>query len=155
LAIIEDVTGSGKSEAALIFAARLLSGGRADGLYFALPTMATANAMYDRLAASYRRLFADGSTPSLVLAHGKRRLHNGFADSILESEERQPQPYDEDAVAACAMWIADDRRKAFLAHVGIGTVDQALLGVLPSRHQSLRLWGLSDRVLVIDEAHAY
>jgi CRISPR-associated endonuclease/helicase Cas3 len=26
---------------------------------------------------------------------------------------------------------------------------------LPARHQSLRLWGLADKVLVIDEAHAY
>ena len=49
LAIIEDVTGSGKTEAAVLLAARLLEAGRADGLYFALPTMATANAMYERL----------------------------------------------------------------------------------------------------------
>jgi hypothetical protein len=39
--------------------------------------------------------------------------------------------------------------------VGAGTIDQALLGVLPSRHQALRLWGLADRVLIVDEAHSY
>ena len=50
LAIVEDTTGSGKTEAALLIAARLLADGRADGLFFALPTMATANAMYQRLA---------------------------------------------------------------------------------------------------------
>ena len=159
LTIIEDVTGSGKTEAAVLLAARLLHAGRADGLFFALPTMATANAMYERLGGSYRCLFnADGS-PSLVLAHGKRKLHPGFANSILEMGVAvgalEADAQGNDAGSACAAWIADDRRKAFLAHVGVGTIDQALLGVLPSRHQSLRLWALSNRILIIDEAHAY
>lgn len=161
LAVIEDVTGSGKTEAALLLAARLLADGRADGLYFALPTMATANAMFDRLFQSYRRLFLPDAKPSLVLAHGRSRRYDGFTSSILwPNGEDKFDPAIEDSVgetseAACAGWIADDRRKAFLAHVGAGTIDQALLSVLPSRHQSLRLWGLSGRVLIIDEAHAY
>jgi CRISPR-associated endonuclease/helicase Cas3 len=54
-----------------------------------------------------------------------------------------------------AAWIADDRRKAFLAEIGVGTIDQALLAVLPSRHAMLRLLGLSQRVLIVDEAHGY
>ena len=59
------------------------------------------------------------------------------------------------ASTACAHWIADDRRRAFLADAGAGTVDQALLSILPSRHQSLRLLGLMRRVLILDEVHAY
>jgi HD domain len=81
---IEDATGSGKTEAALVLAHRLMCAGRADGLFFALPTMATANAMYARLENAYRRLFALGSTPSLVLSHGRRSLHEGFTASILD-----------------------------------------------------------------------
>jgi CRISPR-associated endonuclease/helicase Cas3 len=155
LAIVEDVTGSGKTEAAILLAARLMQAGRADGIYFALPTMATANAMYERLSQSCERLFAEGACPSLVLAHGKRALNEAFSDSIL-TRALSPDGYEDDGGGAvCAAWIADDRRKAFLAHVGVGTVDQALLGVLPTRHQVLRLWGLCDRVLIIDEAHAY
>lgn len=167
LAIVEDVTGAGKTEAALIISARLLAERRAGGLFFALPTMATANAMYDRLSDSYRRLFSDAASPSLVLAHGRRALHDGFSHSILEapgdqswgddhqSRETSQTPADLTASAACVAWIADDRRKAFLADVGVGTIDQALLGVLPSRFQSLRLWGLADRVLIVDEAHSF
>jgi len=159
LAIVEDVTGSGKTEAALLLAARLLSKKRAHGLFFALPTMATANAIYERLGENYRRLFLDDTLPSLVLAHGKRKLHNGFTASILDEDygacDALAEAQGNRSGAACTAWIADDRRKAFLAHVGVGTIDQAILGVLPSRHQSLRLWGLSDRVLIVDEAHAY
>src|SRR5207247_6859712 len=69
LIVIEEVTGGGKTEAALTLAARLLANGAADGLYLALPTMATADAMHRRVEHVYRRLFADGANPSLVLAH--------------------------------------------------------------------------------------
>ena len=160
LFIVEDVTGAGKTEAALMLASRLLCAGRASGLYFALPTMATANAMYERMSVSYRGLFEAAASPSLALAHGRKALHDGFSSSILEIAEPEPgprtaNPDEEAAEAMCAAWIADDRRKAFFAHVGAGTIDQALLGVLPSRHQTLRLWGLADRVLIIDEAHSY
>jgi CRISPR-associated endonuclease/helicase Cas3 len=41
LYIVEDSTGAGKTETALILAHRLFASGRASGAYFALPTMAT------------------------------------------------------------------------------------------------------------------
>lgn len=164
LFMIEDETGSGKTEAALMLAHRLMRSGRADGLYLALPTMATANAMFDRLAAAHRRLFAENARPSIALAHGARSLHEGFRDAIIRgglSEapySNEPESHDESgatASTACAAWIADDRRRTFLADVGAGTIDQALLSVLPNRHQSLRLLGLMRRVLILDEVHAY
>ena len=156
---IEDATGSGKTEAALVLAQRLMAAGKADGLFFALPTMATANAMYGRLEHAYRRLFAPGSSPSLVLSHGRRALHDGFTASILELTDDASldarEPAEQPAGAQCAAWIADDRRKAFLAEIGAGTIDQAIMAVLPTRHAPLRLLGLSRRVLIVDEAHAY
>jgi CRISPR-associated endonuclease/helicase Cas3 len=161
--IVEDVTGSGKTEAALTLAHRLMASGNANGLYVALPTEATANAMYARLGETFRRLFTMEANPSLVLAHGRRALHQGFRDSVVNRAARaearnRAHGSDGDersSSAECADWIADDRRKAFLADVGAGTIDQALLAVLPVKHQSLRLWGLADRVLIVDEAHAY
>ncbi|MDD9985155.1 MAG: CRISPR-associated helicase Cas3' [Spirochaetaceae bacterium] len=164
LFMIEDETGSGKTEAALMLAHRLMASGRADGIYVALPTMATANAMFDRLAAAHRRLFAADDVPSVALVHGAREMHRGFR-SAMRSGGRNECPYsraggpdeaaETTASAACAAWIADDRRRAFLADAGAGTVDQALLSVLPSRHHALRLLGLMRRVLVLDEVHAY
>jgi CRISPR-associated endonuclease/helicase Cas3 len=157
LAIIEDTTGSGKTEAALVLAHRLMAAGHAHGLFFALPTMATADAMFARLGASYRRMYQPGSCPSLVLTHAQARLHEGFRASILDgaSDTELGEDGAEAAGPACAAWIADDRRKSFLAEIGAGTIDQALLAALPSRYAALRLVGLSRRVLIVDEVHAY
>lgn len=152
LFILEDVTGSGKTEAALVLASRLMVAGLGNGLFVALPTMATSNAMYERMAKVYRRLFAGGVSPSLVLAHGARHLSDSFMASVTNYGT---QATDEEATAQCSEWLADNRKKALLADVGVGTLDQALLAVLPSRFQSLRLLGLAGHILIIDEVHAY
>lgn len=158
LVIIEDQTGSGKTEAALLLAHRLMQEKSAQGLFVALPTMATANALHDRLGQYYTALFAAGETPSLVLAHGKRQLNDRFAEALKRGHAgaaHAEADADETASAQCAAWIGADRRRSFLADCGVGTIDQALHGVLPTRHAPLRLFGLSQRVLIIDEAHAY
>ncbi|GLU33691.1 CRISPR-associated helicase/endonuclease Cas3 [Trinickia caryophylli] len=154
LFMLEDVTGSGKTEAALILTHRLMAAGLANGLYFALPTMATSNQMYRRVGSVYRRLFSEGEQPSLVLAHSARRLVADFALSV----QRGGQLYskgDASASMSCNAWLADSNKKALLAQVGVGSIDQALLAVLPVRHQSLRLFGLAGKVLIVDEVHGF
>ncbi|WP_153294454.1 CRISPR-associated helicase Cas3' [gamma proteobacterium SS-5] len=156
LLILEDVTGAGKTEAAFLLLNRLLAVGAGQGAYLAVPTMATANAMYGRTGKVYRRLFEGETEPSLVLAHGSRQLHDGFRRSLL-SESAGGDAYEKgeaNAQAHCNAWIADNRKRALLAQIGVGTIDQALLAVLTSRHQSLRLLGLLGKVLVVDEVHA-
>ena len=158
LFILEDVTGAGKTEAAILLAHRLMQKGLAGGIYFGLPTMATANAMYARLGDIYRQLFSVQTNPSLVLAHSARNLSEKFRQSLLPETHQPESGYGNgDAPPAslhCSQWLADSRKKALLAELGVGTIDQALLGVLPSRHQSLRLLGLMHKVLLVDEVHA-
>ena len=165
LFILEDVTGAGKTEAALILVHRLMSQGLAEGLYVALPTMATANAMYQRLGKVYKQFYQDDTLPSLILSHGARNLSDSFRNSVMLSNQPVPDSnYQEgksedeqelSATAYCNAWLADNRKKALLADVGVGTLDQALLAVLPARHQSLRLLGLARKILLVDEVHAY
>jgi CRISPR-associated endonuclease/helicase Cas3 len=155
--ILEDITGAGKTEAALILAHRLMDQNLGEGIFIGLPTMATANAMYDRMGDSYRNLFDSGAAPSLILSHSARHLSEKFRQSIL-NEQKETLEYahnEADASAQCNAWLANHQKKALLADVGVGTVDQALLGILPVRHQSLRLFGLMNKVLILDEVHAY
>ncbi|MBH2724845.1 CRISPR-associated helicase Cas3' [Serratia marcescens] len=158
LFILEDVTGAGKTEAALILANRLMSQGKADGLYVGLPTMATANAMYQRLSRAYHALFQSSSRPSLVLAHGASKMSKAFSQSVWQGENSGQLRYDGSEPSAsgeCNSWFADSRKKALLAEVGVGTLDQLLMAAMPYRHQSLRLLGINRKVLILDEVHAY
>lgn len=160
LFILEDATGAGKTEAAMMLTHRLMAAGRARGIYVAMPTMATANAMFGRMATVFRNFFDPGGTPSLALAHGRSNLDSRFRTAV-ETWARQSIEGGSGSVgaevtasAACAAWFADDRRRSLLADIGVGTIDQALLAVFPARHQSLRLLGLAGKVLVVDEVHA-
>ncbi|MCI4643525.1 MAG: CRISPR-associated helicase Cas3' [Hyphomonadaceae bacterium] len=143
LALIEDATGSGKTEAALMLAHRMMQAGKGKGLFFALPTTATADSMFARMEGQVRSLF-DG-TPSLSLAHGRAWLNDRFAELKGARVSGSPE-------ASCAEWLAADRRRALFAEIGVGTVDQALMGVLPTRFQAMRLAALSERIIIVDEA---
>lgn len=144
LALIEDETGAGKTEAALILAQRMMNAGKGRGLFLALPTMATADAMFGRLREVAPGMFLSG--PSLVLAHGRAGLSVPFREVRGADRANPDEP-------GCADWLRADRRRALLADIGVGTVDQALMGVLPVRHASLRLYGLSSKILIVDEVH--
>lgn len=177
LFFLEEATGGGKTEAALILAHRLLNAGAAQALYFALPTMATANAMYHRLTHTYHRMFeSDAQGPaSLLLTHANAAFTPAFARSVGSSphsrldiepvlhgidisgqtESMAVDLEQETASAWCNAWLADGRKRSLLGAVGVGTIDQLLLAVMPRKHQSLRLWGASRSVLIVDEVHAY
>jgi len=161
LIIIEDVTGSGKTEAAQMLVHRLMEMGLGSGAYWAMPTQATANAMYDRQAKMISRLFHADTHPYLALAHGQAALSDPFQSSILRDGRAEiaygngQDDADYTASASCAAWLAHDRRTALIADVGAGTIDQALLAVLPAKFNTMRLFGLAEKILVLDEAHAY
>lgn len=153
LILIEAPTGSGKTEAALAYAWRLLESGTVDSVVFALPTQATANAMLVRAEDFAAKAFT-GDATNIVLAHGKRWFHAGFKQLIAAGQRPSAQGKQE-ATQQCAAWLAQSRKRVFLGQVGICTVDQVLLSVLPVRHQFVRGFGINKSVLIVDEVHAY
>lgn len=150
LTIIEAPTGSGKTEAALSYAWRLLAAGLADSLIFALPTQATANAMLGRLEKLAGKLFED--SPNLILAHGSARFNKEFAQLKRRGLGDEGEP---DGWTQCGAWLAESRKRVFLGQIGVCTIDQVLISVLPVKHRFVRGFGLGRSVLIVDEVHAY
>lgn len=151
MTLIEAPTGSGKTEAALAYAWRLLADGVADSIVFALPTQATANAMLLRAEVFAKKVFGNAN---VVLAHGKRNFNEAF-QRLVESGGRTNAQGKIEAAAQCAAWLASSRKRVFLGQVGVCTVDQVLLSVLPVRHKFVRGFALNKSVLIVDEVHAY
>ncbi|MFD5661107.1 CRISPR-associated endonuclease Cas3'', partial [Streptomyces hirsutus] len=80
LMIVEAPMGEGKTEAALAVAEIFAARSGAGGVFFALPTMATGNAMFPRLLAWLDRLpGVAGARRSVHLAHSKAALNEDFA----------------------------------------------------------------------------
>jgi len=149
LTLIEAPTGSGKTETALVYAANLLHKGLADSIIFALPTQATANAMLDRLEAMAGNLFVECA--NVVLAHGKSSLK---LEKILETNKQTAQGQEE-ATQQAVKWLTASKKRAFLGQIGVCTIDQVLLSVLPVKHKFVRSFGIQKSVLIVDEVHAY
>ncbi|CAN5545605.1 CRISPR-associated helicase/endonuclease Cas3 [soil metagenome] len=143
--VIEAPMGLGKTEAALAVAYQLICAGNASGLYFALPTQATSNRIHERVGAFLAR----------VGPRAPRLVHGGswLLDKHLEFPSfRAAQPNDQRREARD--WFASTKR-ALLAPFGVGTVDQALLGVIAVRHFFVRHFALAGKVVVLDEVHSY
>lgn len=150
LTIVEAPTGSGKTEMALAYAWRLLAANHADSIVFAMPTQATANAMLQRLEKMATTLFED--KPNLILAHGHARFNDNFLKLKQISKTVQE---NEEAWVQCNEWLAQSRKRIFLGQIGICTVDQVLVSVLPVKHRFVRGFGVGRSVLIVDEVHAY
>ncbi len=147
LVIVEDRTGAGKTEAALWAAYRALTCG-ARGLYVGMPTRATAAQLHGRVKRFVTRLWPS-SSESVRLLHGGVHLDEDVPfPSGVGIDEREARDVEAQA------WFAQSRR-GLLSPLAVGTIDQALLGVLNARHYPVRVWGLQGKVVVVDEVHAY
>ncbi len=135
-AVIEAPTGSGKTEAALIWASRLVEAREVDGLYFAVPTRSAASELHARIG----RLMS-AHHPAL-----KGKIVRALP-GMLDTDNSVPDyPAETWAVAA--------PKRTFAAPIAIGTIDQALLSILRSRHAWMRAAFVSRHLLVVDEVHA-
>ncbi|MSM41137.1 MAG: CRISPR-associated helicase/endonuclease Cas3 [Geobacter sp.] len=151
LTLVEAPTGSGKTEAAMAYAWRLVAAGLADSIVFALPTQATANAMLGRLQRIAPLLFADN--PNLLLAHGMARFNDTF--TAIKHVAIDGYDPEEDGWVQCSQWLAESRKRVFLGQMGVCTVDQVLISALPVKHRFVRGFGVGRSVLIVDEVHAY
>lgn len=161
--VIEAPMGEGKTEAALAAAEILAMRFGLGGVCFALPTMATTDAMFGRVHRWLEGLPIDGGGDvSVYLAHGKAQLNEEFQGIARVSGSRwrssgvnldgDPSRSHESVVVSD--WLSG-RKKGMLSSFTICTVDQVLMGALEMKHLPLRQLALAGKVVVIDECHAY
>lgn len=145
LLLVEAPMGEGKTELAFLAHLRLQANNQHRGLYVALPTQATGNALFKR-AETFLRAFASGPL-DVQLVHGGAAMNEDLA-ALRDIDHSQNE------TLAASAWFGQ-RRRPLLSPYGVGTVDQALYAVLNVKHHFVRMWGLSNRVVVLDEIHAY
>jgi CRISPR-associated endonuclease/helicase Cas3 len=109
--------------------------------------------MLKRLESIASVLFPGGDA-NLVLAHGKARYNPDFI-TLQEVVRPHTAQAHEEALVQCAEWLAQSRKRVFLGQIGVCTVDQVLISVLPVKHKFVRGFGIGKSVLIIDEVHAY
>ena len=149
LVMVEASMGEGKTEAALYLADYFQHQTSAGGFYIGLPTQATSNAMFERVREFLGKRY-DQDVINLTLSHSAAALKEEYQQTVC----RLDQVYDREEKVGASEWHTA-RKRSLLSPYGVGTVDQGLMGVVRSRHQFVRLFGLAGRTVILDEIHAY
>ncbi len=141
--ILEAPMGEGKTEAGLFMASRLAQFWGKEGFYVALPTAATSNQMHGRVDRMLR---------CMNIAESK--LMHGMAWVIEDDDGTTEQEFHGESSQDALLWTAPMRR-GLISSFAVGTIDQAMLAAMRTKYGVLRLAGLTQKVLIIDELHAY
>ena len=157
IVVLEAETGVGKTEAALTAAQIVGKQTGAQGIYFAAPTMATANGLLERTIEWAKNTAEAGSVASLYLAHSKNQLSDPYQRlrfrGVAEDYSNEGRGAARGDVIASS-WMSG-RRRGLLSNITIGTVDQVLMMALEHRYSMLRHVALASKVIIFDEVHAY
>ena len=157
IVVIEAEMGSGKTETAFNLVAEWALDGQASGTYVALPTRATSNQMFTR-AVSFIERSTGTASAQVQLIHGLARLTADF-EHLLDVPPPEPvnltAVYDDARTEVRADEWFTARKRSLLSPWGVGTVDALLTAALRVRHGSVRMFGLLDKAVIVDEVHAY
>lgn len=156
LMILEAPTGEGKTKAAFgaseVLAARFDLG----GVFFALPTQATADGIFSPVR-EWVTAIQGSQHLSIGLAHGKSAFNTEFRDiprmTRIFDSDRDGATSDHGSIVA-HQFLTGRRKLATMSDFVVGTIDQVLLGALCAKHVALRHLGLTGKVVVLDEIHA-
>ena len=150
LVVIEAETGVGKTEAALATAEVLAARSGSQGVFFAAPTMATANGLLERTIDWASNNSVD-SVKSMYLAHSKNVLSEPYRELKFSQIGRDS---GRGGGVIASQWMSG-RRLGLLSNFVVGTVDQVLMMALQQRFHMLRHVGLAGKVIIFDEVHAF
>ncbi|MEU3408854.1 CRISPR-associated endonuclease Cas3'' [Streptomyces sp. NPDC006670] len=185
LVVVEAPPASGRTRLALWCAHHLAVRNGYQGLYVAMPTKAGAGRIAEEVRRFMRTAVTDGdATLAVVHATPlEEQIVYGLTEAEPRPAQEESSPLDslvaggrialesEQAERASAGNPAGEaprgrdravmdpwylkRCEGLLATFGVGTIDEVLLAAQPSRHWMLRLFGLSCKTVIIEEAQAY
>lgn len=112
----------------------------------------TSNRIHLRVQPFVDRISADPAAVRLAhsaswLLDETEPLAKLYAASLDDAEAQEH-------VRAGHSWFASAKR-ALLVPFGVGTIDQALLGIVAANHFFVRQFGLAGKVVILDEVHTY
>ena len=131
-------TGSGKTEAALLWALEQIKQGDVSKILYLLPTMVTANSLHSRMEK-----FFSTHNHHVGLTHS-------MADLILRKEEDQESTRRESDLYRDLLF-----NRHFFPPVTVGTIDQLLTTLFHSGRWPLKTFAAQDSAIVLDEVHSY
>ncbi|HIW95917.1 MAG TPA: CRISPR-associated helicase Cas3' [Candidatus Corynebacterium gallistercoris] len=152
LIIVEAETGVGKTEAALAAAQIIGRKTGAQGIYFAAPTMATANGLLERTIEWAKRTAENESVVSMYLAHSKNQLSEPYKKLKFRGIEEETKEHRGSVVASS--WMSG-RRRGLLSNIVVGTMDQVIMMALQQRYSMLRHAAMMGKIVIFDEVHAF
>lgn len=149
---LEADTGSGKTEAALTWFARVFAAGQVDALYFALPTRAAATQIYHRVCQFAKHWLGPDHPPVVLAVPGYLGVDGREGQLLPRFEVLWPD--DERERFRFRTWAAEHPKRYFSGSMVVGTVDQVLLSALQVSHSHMRGFSLLRHLLVVDEIHS-
>lgn len=184
LLLIEAVMGIGKTEASLLAAEVFARRFGAVGVFYGLPTRATADGIFPRLIPWWQNVpGADDGDRGVALRHGTASLNETYRALPRRGHRRRTGEQDvlpEGPLAggrltdvgrdapdtstwagrrtvpghAVAHHWTRGRKQAAFADTVVATIDHELMAALQARHVVLRHLGLARQVVILDELHA-
>jgi len=153
--IVEAPMGEGKTEAALVAAEILADKHKKSGIYFALPTQATSDGVFGRINNWVEKQVEVGKeSKSIFLAHGKAGINEDYQGIKMRSNIYDYENPLEQEDVIVHDWTKG-KKKGLLSDFAVGTIDQILMCGLKQKHLALRHLGIANKVVIIDECHAY
>ena len=137
--IMEDLPGAGKTEAGIMLAFRLKQIYEKAGVAMFLPTGATSNQSYMRMA----EMLSTVDNSIIRLVHGMAWTVEDA--NILTSSSK----------TELGESFLKSSRESLLHPYVVGTVDQLEMAAMNKKYAVLRMLGLTEKVVIIDEIHAY
>lgn len=159
--------GMGKTETSLYVAALLGENLKTSGIWIALPTQATTNAIFERSIQIAPKIY---ETPqnSVALLHSNSLIAEALtnipkskkiaANKIAEIDSAQIDDSESETLTENNVFLSSylkEKRLGGVSAIVSSTIDQMINASLPLKHNTLRWLVLTGKTIILDEIHDF